>query len=108
VANRLLHTTHLKRSRLWEIDSIVPSGNHTPATTQRVMELTLRERWLERLAPFVLKRNKIKNMLGIDTAASGADLTAAKGADGDILREYNHLTGTARYRTLRIHSTWSI
>jgi hypothetical protein len=37
-----------KRWRRWK----PRSGNHTPATTQRIMELTLRERWLERaLAP---------------------------------------------------------
>ena len=91
-----------KRWRHWK----PRSGNHTPATTQRVMELTLRERWLERLlAPFILKRHKIRNMLTLDTAAGGADWasTAAKGADGEVLREYKHLMGTARYRTLRVH-----
>ena len=86
-----------KRWRHWK----PRSGNHTPATTQRMMELTLRERWLERLlAPFILKRDKIRNMLSIDTAADGADLLRK---DVDILREYKHLMGTARYRTLRVH-----
>jgi hypothetical protein len=40
-----------KRWRHWK----PRSGNHTPATTQRVMELTLRERLQERLlSPFIL------------------------------------------------------
>ena len=59
--------------------------------------MTLRERWLERLlAPFILKRHKTKNMLSIDTAANGAELSAAKGAEGDILREYNTSTSWAQ------------
>ena len=36
-------------------------------------------------------------MLSVDTAAEGAELTSK---EGDILREYKHLMGTARYRTL--------
>ena len=48
------------------------------------------------LSPFILKRHKIRNMLSLDTAANGADLqgTAAKSAEGDVLREYKHLMGS--------------
>ena len=51
-----------KRWRRWK----PRSGSRTPATTQRVMELTLRDRWLERpLAPFILKSDKIRHMVSI-------------------------------------------
>jgi hypothetical protein len=89
-----------KRWRHWK----PRSGNHTPATTQRVMELTLRERWLERLlSPFILKQDKIRNMLSIYAAAGGAEKGLSTHTGEDILREYKHLMGTARYRTLRVH-----
>ena len=61
------------------------------------MHLILKERWLGRLlSPFILKRHKIRNTLSLDTAANGADLqgTAAKSAEGDVLREYKHLMGS--------------
>jgi hypothetical protein len=86
-----------KRWRHWK----PRSGNHTPATTQRVMELTLRDRWLERLlAPFILKSDKIRHMVSISGTTQAQGL---KAPEQNLLREYKHLMGTARYRTLRIH-----
>ena len=64
----------------------------------------MRERWLERLlSPFILKQDKIRNMLSIYTAAGGADTGLGTHAGENILREHKHLMGTARYRTLRVH-----
>ena len=64
----------------------------------------MRERWLERLlSPFILKQDKIRNMISIYAAAGGAEKGLSTHAGEDILREYKHLMGTARYRTLRAH-----
>ena len=71
----------------------------TPATT-RLRKPTLMERWLEGLlSPLLPQRHKIRNMLSLGPAAG----TAAKGAESEVLRESEHLVGTARHRTLRVH-----
>jgi hypothetical protein len=77
----------LKKWRHWNPKSVTIK---TP-TTQRALEINLRMKWLERIiSHFLPYVTKIHNMETVSQAK-------------DPLREYFHLFGDARWRTIRIH-----
>jgi hypothetical protein len=62
-----------------------------PAATQRAMEMVMKDKWTERLiSHFIAKQERIPGLASVAKSA-------------EPLREFKHLLGSARFRSVRVH-----